>query len=108
MKKLFLSILVLGFLFGGVAKSASKLDEFQCYHSDGSGSEYFAITNNHIIMGYMTTFEKEIKIMQNTNERVVAEDDLGIKKITFYKRTKKILLQYGITESFLYSCTKLN
>ena len=107
MKKL-LGIVVLGLLFSGVAKSASKLDEFQCYHPDGSGSEYFAITNNHIIMGYMTTFEKEIKIMQNTNERVIAEDDLGIKKITFYKRTKKILLQYGITESFLYRCTKLN
>ena len=56
----------------------------------------------------MTSLEKEIKIMQNTNERIIAEDDLGIKKITFYKRTKKILLQYGITESFLYSCTKLN
>ena len=107
MKKL-LGILVLGLLLSGVAKSANKLDEFQCYHSDGSGSEYFAITNNHIITNYMTSLEKEIKIMQNTNERIIAEDDLGIKKITFYKRTKKILLQYGISESFLYSCNKLN
>ena len=106
MKKL-LGILVLGLLLSSNAYASNKLDEFQCYYSDGSGPVYFAITNNHIIEDHMTSNSFENKITKNTNERIIAMTDT--KQITFYKKTNKFLIVYGGgLDTFLASCTKLN
>ena len=101
-----IAIVVLGLLFCGNAFAANKLDEFQCYYSDGSGPSYYAITNNDIIDQHMTSNSVKNRITENTNDRIISSTDT--KKIVFYKRTNKFLTTYGGSDSYLASCTKLN
>ena len=105
MKKI-LGIIVLGLLLSGNVY-AEKLDEYECYHSDGSGPSFFALADDYIINFYLKSNASKLKKIKETEEKIIFGDKFG--EIVFYKRTYKILDKNFITENvYIMTCEKLN
>tara|TARA_Y100000389_G_scaffold187992_1_gene209996 strand:+ start:464 stop:760 length:297 start_codon:yes stop_codon:yes gene_type:complete len=98
--------MVIGLLFSGNGH-AEKLDEYECYHSDGSGPAFFALADDYIINFYLKSNASKLKKINETEEKIIFGDKF--KEIVFYKRTYKILDKYFITEKvYIMTCEKLN
>ena len=105
MKKI-LGIIALGLLLSGNA-FAEKLDEYECYHSDGSGPAFFAIADDYIIVNFMRSDQRKEKIKVETSDKITFGND-SLFHITFYKRTNKILERYSTGGNYVFKCDKLN
>ena len=105
MKKL-LGILVLGLLLASCSKD--RMEAYSCEMSDGS-STFLAIESDYVIYRYKEKGETRIKIDDETDDKIFAQDRLGL-EVTFYKRTHKYILQYPepISETFMLKCQKMN
>ena len=67
MKKL-LVIVVLCLLLSGNGH-AEKLDEYECYNSDGSGPAFFALADDYIINFYLKSNASKLKKINETEEK---------------------------------------
>ena len=104
MKKI-LGILILGLLLAGCSK-----DRMEAYSCEGDGDPTFlAIGSDYVIYHYKEKGEIRIKIDEETDDKIFAQDRLGL-EVTFYKRTHKYILQYPdpISATFMLKCEKMN